>query len=157
MVKKMWTLVAVLGTMALVPLFSLAQKGQPPKPPDPLAEWEYPKAKQEWAETWQQILPWVIYKTPDPFEKVWDFYFKEKALRGIPGTPKVPRGVVVFSNGQEEHHVLYICDPENRVGLLVIYQRDKTGSKKDKTINITITQPVKGKATTIVVAVNRGA
>lgn len=52
-------------TIAAVALVS----GQVKKPPDPLADWAYPKAKRGLEGTNQPPLIWTKFATTDPFEK----------------------------------------------------------------------------------------
>ena len=72
----------LLGVAVTVVAFAFVS-GQVKKPPDPLAEWAYPKAKRGLEGTDQPPLIWAKLTTKDAFEKVWDFYW-QKIARGIP-------------------------------------------------------------------------
>lgn len=120
--------------------------GQVKKPPDPLAEWAYPKAKQEMGETWERPLPWAVFTTTDPFEKVWEFYWQKKITNwGMPIKPQAGASLhtaITSPKGQESISFTYVYDPKGKTGVLVI-RREKA------TTHITITQ--QGKQTKIVV------
>lgn len=87
MLKKAFTS-AVLVVLTLLAVIGFAQKWLPPKPQDTFAEWMYPKAKKVEGVEGEQGLLWIKCTSKDPFEKVWKFYFREKALGGAPITPK---------------------------------------------------------------------
>lgn len=139
---------AALVVLVLLAVIGVAQKGQPPKPQDPFAEWMYPKAKKLEGEERDQALPWIKCTSKDPFEKVWEFYFREKALGGAPLTPKSRSGAIHGSANGDVWHIAFSHDPENRWGILVV-------RRKGNCVIIAVTQPMKGQETTIVVIMER--
>jgi len=136
----------LLGVAVMVVAFV---SGQVKKPPDPLADWAYPKAKQELGETWERPLPWAVFTTTDPFEKVWEFYWQKKITKwGMP--IKLQSGAslhtaITSPTGQESISLAYVYDPKSKTGVLVIW-------REKETTHITITQ--QGKQTKIVVIVD---
>ncbi len=138
-------LLGVAVTVVAVALIS----GQVKKPPDPLADWVYPKAKRELGETWERPLPWAVFTTTDPFDKVWEFYWQKKITNwGMPIKPQAGASLhtaITSPTGQESISLAYVYDPKGKNGVLVI-RRERV------TTHITIVQ--QGKQTKIVVIVD---
>ncbi len=107
-------LLGVAVTVVAVALIS----GQVKKPPDPLADWVYPKAKRDLGETWERPLPWAVFTTTDPFDKVWEFYWQKKITNwGMPIKPQAGASLhtaITSPTGQESISLAYVYDPKGK-------------------------------------------
>lgn len=145
----------MLGVMLTVTVATM-QRVWTGAPQDPLAEWEYPKAKQKLGETWERPLPWAVFATTDPFEKVWEFYWQNKISKwGMPikkpmSWKEREGGSFVSGVSGEETNVAFFYDPHptGKLGILTI-------RRKDRTVIITIMWRAKEKVTTIVLIVDQ--
>jgi len=127
--------------------------GQVKKPPDPLAEWAYPKAKRGLEGTDRPPLIWTKFTTTDPFDKVWDFYW-QKVTKGAPvGLPsEVKSGT--FYGGPPDPKKQVICahyrdeNPAAKFGVFVIREHQRT-------VSITIVRRSGEKETNIIVVLDQ--
>jgi len=142
-------LLGVAVTVVAVALIS----GQVKKPPDPLAEWAYPKAKRGLEGTDRPPLIWTKFTTTDPFDKVWDFYW-QKVTKGAPvGLPsEVKSGT--FYGGPPDPKKQVICahyrdeNPAAKFGVFVIREHQRT-------VSITIVRRSGEKETNIIVVLDQ--
>lgn len=145
------TVKLVMLGIALAMLIGAVQKVQSEAPKDPLAEWAYPKAKEGKEGTRNPPLVWTTYKTPDAFEKVWEFYW-QKIVKGAPVSlpPKVKSGTLYSTMGKEKSVCAHFYDdnPAGKLGVFVIREEKRT-------VSITILQRAKKKETTIVVVLDQ--
>jgi len=127
-------------------------------PQDPLAEWAYPGSKRDkyLAKPWERPLPWAVFATTDPFEKVWEFYWQKKISKwGMPikepmSWEKRDGDSFVSGVGSEETNVAFFYDPHTtgKLGTLIIRRGDRTAI-------ITIMWRAKEKVTTIFLAIDQ--
>ncbi len=141
-------LLGVAVTVVAVALIS----GQVKKPPDPLADWVYPKAKRGLDGTDQPPLIWAKFTATDAFEKVWDFYW-HKSARGIPQPkPNVRSGTIHYGAPTSPEHIIcaYFRDhnPKAKFGVFAIRE-------KQRTVSVTIFQRSGEKETTIILVLDQ--
>ncbi|GBC99479.1 hypothetical protein HRbin17_02004 [bacterium HR17] len=141
---------SVMLGVALTVMAVMMQRVWSGAPQDPLAEWAYPKAKRGAEGTNQPPLLWTKLTTTDPFEKVWEFYWKKVSRGMTTGLPKIKSGTFYAGTEKEKIVSAYFGDdnPAGKLGVFVIREEKRT-------VSVTIMQRAKEKVTTIIVAVDQ--